>query len=156
VPTPPTPPARLLDQVRWSCARRRFIPRTADAYAYWTRRFVVFHGLRHPRELGHDAVVAFLDSLLRTGVSASTHSQALNALVFLYRNVLALPFGWLDELQRPRRPRRLPAVLSAEEVSRVLAAMPSRPGLMAWLIYGSGLRLQECLELRIKDIAWAR
>jgi integron integrase len=149
-------PRRLLDQVEWCCRRRHYSRRTAEAYAYWTRRFVLFHGRRHPATLDRAAVVAFLDALVARGVAANTHVQALNALVFLYRDVLELPFGWLDELDRPRRPRRLPVALSPEEVARVLDAMHGLPALMARLIYGSGLRLTECVTLRVKDIAWAR
>lgn len=152
----PDRPSRLLDQVAWCCRRRHYSPRTAEAYAYWVRRYVRFHRNRHPSSLGRPDVVAFLDSLVAARVAAATHSQALNALVFLYRDVLETPFGWLDDLERPRRPRRLPVVLSPEEVSRVLAAMHGTPALMARLIYGAGLRIHECLGLRIKDLAWAR
>ena len=149
-------PARLIDQVVWCCRRRHYSPRTAAAYAYWVRRYVRFHRNRHPSSLAKPDVLAFLDSLVASHVAGSTHSQALNALVFLYREVLEQPFGWLDELERPKRPRRLPVVLSPEDVARVLAAMHGTPALMARLIYGSGLRIQECLALRIKDLAWAR
>lgn len=120
------------------------------------RRYVRFHRHRHPSSLGKSDVLAFLDSLVASHVAGSTHSQALNALVFLYREVLEQPFGCLDELERPKRPRRLPVVLSPEGVARVLAAMHGTPALMARLIYGSGLRIHECLTLRIKDLAWAR
>jgi integron integrase len=156
MPTPPDRPPRLLDQVAWCCRRRHYSPRTAEVYAYWVRRYVRFGRNRHPSTLGRADVVAFLDSLVASNVAASTHSQALNALVFLYREVLETPFGWLDELVRPKRPRRLPVVLAPEEVARVLAAMHGTPSLMARLIYGSGLRLHECLGLRIKDLAWPR
>jgi integron integrase len=149
-------PERLLDQVRWCCRRRHYSPRTAEAYAYWCRRFVLFHGRRHPRDLGREHVQAFLDSLVRGEVAASTHSQALNALVFLYRAVLESPLPWLDELARPRRPPRLPVVLEPREVATVLDAMRGVPALMARLIYGSGLRLQECMHLRVKDFQWTR
>jgi integron integrase len=156
VPSPAARPERLLDQVRWSCRQRHYSPRTAEAYAYWCRRFVLFHGRRHPRELGREHVQAFLDSLVRGAAAASTHSQALNGLVFLYRNVLDAPLPWLDELARPRRPPRLPAVLEPDEVARVLDAMHGTPALRARLIYGSGLRLQECVQLRAKDLQWSR
>jgi integron integrase len=149
-------PTRLLDQVAWCCRRRHYSPRTAKSYAYWARRYVRFHRNQHPRDLGKSAVVAFLDSLVAARVAAATHAQALSALVFLYRDVLELPFGWLDELERPKRLRHLPVVLSQEEVARVLGVMHGTAALMARLIYGSGLRLHECLTLRIKDLALAR
>ena len=153
---PYTRPPRLIDQVAWCCRRRNYSPRTLEAYTYWTRRYVTFHGKLHPSRLGEAEVRAFLDSLVAANVAASTHSQALNALVFLYRDVLELQFPWLDELARPKRPQRLPVVLSQDEVARVLAAMQGVPALQARLIYGSGLRLRECVELRVKDLAWAQ
>lgn len=158
-PFPASPddrPARLLDQISWCCRRRHFSTRTAEAYRYWARRFILFHGRRHPSALGREEVQAFLDFLVERNSSSSTHSQALNALVFLYRHVLEMPFAWLDELVRPKRPKRLPVVLSPEEVGRVLVCMTGMPALMARLIYGSGLRLRECCELRVKDILWAQ
>jgi integron integrase len=156
MPTPADRPIRLLDQVAWGCRRRHYSARTAEAYAYWVRRYVRFHGNRHPSALGRKDVVAFLDALVASRVAASTHSQALNSLVFFYREVLNSPFDWLDDLERPKRPRRMPVVLSPAEVSRVLAAMHGTPALMARLIYGTGLRIHECLGLRVKDVAWAR
>jgi integron integrase len=154
--SPEDRPTRLLDQVTWCCRRRHFSSRTADAYRYWARRFILFHGRRHPSALGREHVQAFLDSLVERQSSASTHSQALNALVFLYRHVLELPLEWLDELVRPKRPKRLPVVLSPQDVDRVLRCMHGLPALMARLIYGSGLRLRECCELRVKDLIWAQ
>lgn len=121
---------------------------------YWARRFIMFSGRRHPATLGREHVIAFLDSLVAQNMAASTHSQALNAIVFLYRVVLEFPFGWLDEIARPRRPQRLPVVLSADEVERILDAMHGTTGVMARLIYGSGLRIRECCELRVKDLVW--
>jgi integron integrase len=147
-------PSRLLDQVVWCCRRRHSSVRTAEAYVYWSRRYILFHEKRHPKLLGQHDVQRFLDSLVSANVAALTHSQALSALVFLYREVLGTPFGWLDQLVRPKRPRRLPTILSPEEVGQVLAAMKGTPGLMARLVYGSGLRLHECLELRVKDLQW--
>lgn len=149
-------PKRLLEQVVWCCRRRHYSRRTAQAYAYWARRFVIHSGMRHPRDLGHRHVVAFLDSLVEQNVAASTHSQALNALVFLYRTVLEIPAAWLDTLARPKRPQRLPVVLQPDEVARILAVMHGTAGLMARLIYGSGLRIRECTELRVKDFQWAQ
>ena len=149
-------PTKLLDQVAFCCRRRHYSKRTAEAYAYWARRYVLFQGKRHPRDLGEIEVRAFLDFLVGSNVSASTHAQALCAIVFLYRDVLELEFPWFDKLVRPRRSGRLPVVLSVPEVQRVLGAMDGSTAVMARLIYGSGLRLQECLSLRIKDIVWDR
>lgn len=148
-------PPRLLDQIVWCCRRRHYSSRTAEAYVYWSRRYILFHGKRHPSLLGQNDVRRFLDSLVAQNVAAVTHSQALSALVFLYREVLVLPFGWLDELVRPKRPKHLPTVLSPGEVSQVLGAMRGSTGLMARLIYGSGLRINECVELRVKDLQWS-
>jgi integron integrase len=152
----PGAPLRLLDQIIWRCRLRHYSPRTAHAYVYWSRRYILFHGKRHPNLLGRKEVQRFLDSLVASNVAAVTHSQALNALVFLYRDVLGMPFEWLDDLVRPKRPRRLPTVLSCDEVEKVLSAMQGPTGLMARLIYGSGLRLHECLELRVKDLQWSQ
>jgi hypothetical protein len=115
MPSPSQPserPMRLLDQIDWCCRRRHYRRRTSDAYTYWARRFILFHNRSHPNTLGKADVVTFLDALVAADVAALTHSQALNALVFLYRDVLELPFGWLEELDRPKRPRRLPVALS--------------------------------------------
>lgn len=149
-------PVRLLDQVVWCCRRKHYSHRTAEAYVYWARRFILFCDRRHPRVLGRKDAEAFLDSLIAQNVAASTHSQALNAIVFLYRVVLELPTVWLDGLARPKRPQRLPVVLTPEEVSRILGVMHGTSGLMARLIYGSGLRIRECTELRVKDFQWAQ
>lgn len=149
-------PARLLDQVVWCCRRRHYSHRTAEAYAYWIRRFILFCDREHPSRLGRTEVVRFLDSLIAQNAAAATHSQALNALVFLYRVVLELPEPWLDGLARPKRPLRLPVVLTPDEVARILGVMHGTPGLMARLIYGAGLRIRECTELRVKDFQWAQ
>ena len=120
---------------------------------HWIRRFVFFTGKRHPRELGAAEVTAFLNHLARErDVAAATQNQALSALLFLYREVLALPLPWLDELERVQRPARLPTVLTRGEVQRLLAAMRGTQWLMASLLYGAGLRLRECLKLRVKDV----
>jgi integron integrase len=149
-------PLRLLDQVTLCCRRRHYSKRTAQAYSYWTRRYVLFHAKRHPLELGESDVRAFLDALVKSNVAATTHSQALCALVFLYREVLGLSLDWLDALARPKRGKSLPVVLGVADVERVLGAMQGTTGLMARLIYGSGLRLQECVHLRLKDLIWDR
>jgi integron integrase len=113
--------------------------------------------MRHPREMGGDDFVAFLDHLANErDVAASTHNQALSALLFLYRDVLGVELPWLGDIARPRRPRRLPVVLTREEVQRVLAVMEGSHALMARLLYGTGMRLMECVRLRVKDLDLAR
>lgn len=143
----------MLDQVRLACERRHYSPRTAKSYVFWTRHYVLFHGKRHPIELGADALTAFLNNLASVRrVSASTQSQALNALIFLYRHVLGNEPGWLSGLERVKRKHFLPTVLTQEEVRAVLAYLKDVPKLMAELIYGTGIRVMECMQLRIKDI----
>ncbi len=148
---------RLLDQIRNRIRARHYSLRTEKAYVYWARRFVRFCGLRHPRELGAADVERFLTHLAVEGkVSASTQNQALAAILFLYREVLETPLPWLDSVVRARRPARLPVVLTRDEVRRVLSLLSDSPRLVASLLYGSGLRLQECLQLRVKDIDLTR
>ena len=136
---------------------RHYSIRTEEAYVHWVKAFIRFHGLRHPREMGAREVTTFL-SHLATGrdVAAATQQQALSGLLFLYRNVLEVDLPWLDELVRPKKPARLPTVLNQEEVSRLLGAV--RPGhdLMVRLLYGTGMRLMECLRLRVKDVDFVR
>jgi integron integrase len=120
---------------------------------HWVRRFIRFHGMRHPRELGSDDTTAFLTDLaVRCKVSASTQSQALSALLFLYRHVLRQPLGWLDHVERAKKPARLPIVLSRNDIASLFSHLHGTPGLVAGLLYGSGLRLLEACQLRIKDI----
>jgi integron integrase len=148
---PPKP--RLLDRVRLAIRARHYSRRTEDAYAHWIRRFILFHGKRHPAEMGGPEVTAFLSSLASDArVSASTQNQALSALLFLYRVVLETDLPWLEGVVRARRPARLPVVLSREEVRAVLDRLDGVPRLAAALLYGSGLRLLECLRLRVKDV----
>jgi integron integrase len=149
-------PPKLLDRVRAAVRTRHYSRRTEDAYVGWIRRFILHHGKRHPAAMGADEVNAFLSHLaVAERVSASTQAQALSALVFLYRNVLDDPLPWLEDIVRATRPRRLPAVFSRDEVTRLLGAMEGTPRLIASLLYGSGLRLLEALRLRIKDIDFA-
>lgn len=144
---------RLLDQVRELIRIRHYSIRTEQAYLQWIRRFIVFHGRRHPRELGADEVTAFLSHLaIQRNVAASTQNQALNAILFLYRDVLKCTLPWLENVQRARKPQRLPVVLTRDEMRAILAQMQGTAWLMAALIYGGGLRLLECLRLRVKDI----
>lgn len=136
---------------------RHYSPRTEEAYVSWVRRFVRFHGLRHPSELGADAVSTFLTHLATVDrVSASTQNQALAALLFLYSDVLGRPLEAAAEFVRAKRPARLPVVLSTAEVARVLERLDGPQRLMAELLYGSGLRLLECMRLRIKDVSFER
>jgi integron integrase len=149
------PPARprLLDQVRNAIRRRHYSYRTEESYVEWIKRFIRFHGKRHPRELGEPEVTAFLNHLARDRqVAASTQNQALSALLFLYKEVLATPLAWLDGLERAKRPARLPAVLTGGEAQRLLSQLEGTKWLMASLLYGAGLRLRECLKLRVKDV----
>ncbi|NWG30750.1 MAG: integron integrase [Rhodocyclaceae bacterium] len=131
--------------------------RTEDQYVFWIRRFIRFHGLRHPRELGAREVEAFLSDLAVNGrVAASTQNQALSALLFLYREVLKVELPWLENLTRAKPSQRLPVVLTPAEVRAVLDRMAGVYGLMARLLYGTGMRLMECVRLRVKDVDFGR
>lgn len=136
---------------------RRLSPSTARAYAAWARRLIEFHGVSAPSDVTPEQVAAFLSHLaVERRCSASTQTQALSAMVFLFRDVLEEPLGWLSGIQRARRPRRVPAVLSADEVRAILAELGPPYRLMASLMYGAGLRLSECCALRVRDIDAAR
>jgi integron integrase len=152
----PNPP-RLLELVRRTLRTEHYSPRTEEAYVAWIVRFVHFSGRRHPRELGAEHVEHFLNHLANEGkVAAATQNQALAALLYLYRKVLGIELPWLDRLVRaPQRPH-LPIVLSKGEVAAVLAELHGTTRLIAGLLYGSGLRLLECLHLRVKDIDFDR
>ncbi len=154
----PRPP-RLLDQVRQVLRVRHYALTTEECYVQWIKRFIRFHGSRHPRELGTAEVEQFLTHLaVHDRVAASTQNQALNALLFLYGQVLDIDLGRLDAV-RARRPQRLPVVLAPEEVQRVLAHVEGANGvflLMARLLYGCGLRVNECCRLRVKDVSLER
>ena len=146
-------PVRLLDQVRAAIRMRHFSRRTERAYVAWIRRFILFNGKRHPLQMGEIEVTRFLSFLaVKNNVSPSTQNQALCALLFLYREVLDREMDWLDEIVRAKRPRRLPVVMSREEVASVLHKMDGVDRLMAALMYGSGLRVEECASLRVKDV----
>jgi integron integrase len=156
----PTDPAdgplagtRLIERVRQAVRVRHYSPRTEHTYCAWIRRYLEYHGMRHPAQLSAPDVSIFLSSLAnRDKVSASTHNQALAALLFLYRDVLAQETAWLQDVARARRPQRLPVVLTRAEATALLAAMSGPHALMARLMYGSGVRLMECLRLRVKDL----
>ena len=150
------PPPKLLDRVRDAIRLRHYSPRTEQAYVGWIRRFIVFNGKRHPRELGEREVSAFLSGLAGRGVSASTQNQALSAMLFLYDVVIGERLAWTNGLVRAQRPVRLPVVLSREEVSSLLSRLRGPVWLMASLMYGAGLRLLECAELRVKDLNFDR
>ncbi|MGH8057454.1 MAG: phage integrase N-terminal SAM-like domain-containing protein, partial [Candidatus Entotheonellia bacterium] len=152
VPGEPRKP-RLLDDVRGALRIRHYSLRTEEAYVSWIKRFILFHGKRHPLEMGEKEMTQFLSALaVERQVSASTQNQALCALLFLYREVLAQDLGSLDDVVRAKRPRRLPVVLTREEVRELLSALQGGKWLMASLLYGAGLRLLECLRLRVKDL----
>lgn len=144
---------RLLERVRAKARTRHYSPRTEQAYVDWVRRFVKFHGRRHPATMGEGEVAAFLSHLAtERRVGASTQNQALAALLFLYRHVLRIHLDFMEGVQCAKRPRRLPVVLSQTEVRAVIRALRGTPRLCALLMYGAGLRVSECVALRVKDV----
>jgi integron integrase len=148
----PKPP-RLLDQVRDAVRRKHYSYRTEQTYLHWIKRYIWFHDRRHPVEMGAAEVTAFLTHLAREReVAAATQNQALSALLFLYGEVLEVKLPWMDGIERAKRPVRVPVVLTVEEVRALLARLDGTKWLMAALLYGSGLRLRECLKLRVKDV----
>jgi integron integrase len=150
-------PSRLLDRVRAMVRARHYSRRTEKSYVAWIRRFILYHGKRHPLGMGAAEVTQYLSSLAtERNVAASTQNQALSALLFLYRDVLGQDMPWLDDVVRARRSVRLPVVLTRDEVRAVIRQLRGTPRLMAILLYGSGLRLLECARLRVKDIDFAR
>lgn len=152
-----TSPPKLLDQVRARIRVKHYSIRTEDQYVHWIRRFIFFHGKRHPREMGASEVEAFLSDLAVNGrVAASTQNQALSALLFLYREVLEIQLPWLDNITRAKPSQRLPVVLTPTEVRAVLDRMDGVYGLMARLLYGTGMRLMECVRLRVQDVDFGR
>ncbi|WP_347242856.1 integron integrase [Thermogutta sp.] len=147
---------RLLDRVRQAIRARHDSHRTEQAYIHWIKRFIVFHKVRHPAEMGEPEISAYLTPLaLKEQVRASTQNQALAALLFLYRHVLGCEVGDLGQVIRARRSKRLPVVLNRDEVKAVLSHLQGDKWLMASLMYGAGLRLMECLRLRVEDIDFA-
>jgi integron integrase len=150
---PITRAPRLLERYREEMLVRRYANRTITSYVSWVRRYLRFHHLRHPREMGQDEINAFLTHLaVSENLSASSQNQALGALLFLYRTVLGGDVGNLEGVVRGHRPQRLPVVLTEDEVRRVLSNLQGTPALVAQILYGSGLRLMEALCLRIKDV----
>lgn len=156
--TPGVPRApKLLDQVRDKVRLRHYSLSTERQYVFWVKRFVLYHGKRHPADMGAAEVESFLTHLAVEGqVAASTQNQALSALLFLYREVLGQDLPWMQEVVRAKRPARLPVVLTPAEVAAVLARMDGVHGLMARLLYGTGMRLMEVVRLRVKDVEFAR
>ncbi|MCF7825580.1 MAG: integron integrase [Candidatus Marinimicrobia bacterium] len=146
-----------MSQYRKALRGRHYSKRTEKTYSRWIVRFIQFHHMRHPREMAEREINAFLSDLAVTGkVSASTQNQALAAILFLYRNIIGRDVGDLGDLIRARRPERIPVVMTKAEVKLILMQMDGRDRLMAELIYGCGLRLNECLELRICDVDFER
>lgn len=143
----------LLEQVRRAIQARHYRRRTEQTYINWIKRFILFNGKCHPSEKGEKEINAFLSHLaVNEHVSASTQNQALCAIVFLYRHILNKDIGLLENLVRARRPKRLPVVLTKQEIKVVLRFLDGDKWLMAMLLYGAGLRLMECLRLRVKDV----
>ncbi|MBL3601312.1 MAG: integron integrase [gamma proteobacterium endosymbiont of Lamellibrachia anaximandri] len=144
---------RLLDRVRHKIRVKHYSIRTEQAYVDWIRRFILYHGKRHPEQMGAREIEAFLSHLaVDRNVAASTQNQALSAILFLYRDVLEKDLPWLENVTRAKKPQRVPVVLSNEEVQSVLLHLEGTHLLMASLMYGSGLRLMECVRLRIMDV----
>lgn len=149
--------SRLLNSVRETLRARHYSMRTEEAYVRWIREYILFFDRRHPSELGASEVSAFVTHLaVARRVAASTQSQALSALLFLYREVLDLSIEWVDDVERAKAPKRLPVVFTREEVRAVLCRLRGEAWLMASLLYGSGLRLMECVRLRVKDVDFER
>jgi integron integrase len=147
---------KLLDQLRYAICTKHYSIRTEEAYVQSIRRFILFHNKRHPKDMGAEEVHRFLSDLAVTRhVAAATLNQALSAIVFLYQEALRQEIGWLDEVVRAKKPRKLPVVLTRDEVKSVLHGLSGTVSLMASLLYGSGLRLMECLRLPVKDVDFA-
>ena len=144
---------RLLDRVRSVIRIRHYSHRTEEAYTYWIRQFILYHDKRHPLEMGKSEVEAYLSWLAeKRNVAASTQNQAFNAILFLYRDVLEVDIGRLEGVTRAKKPKRLPTVLSRDEVRSVLNSMDGTPRLVSCLLYGAGLRLLDGLRLRVQDV----
>jgi integron integrase len=150
-------PKKLLELVSEACRARQFSPRTEEAYVGWIRRFVLFHEKRHPAQLGNDAITEFLTDLATRGqASSATQNQAASSLLFLYNDVLQIPVTAPLAVLRPKKPKRVPVVMTRGEVMRVLGCLDGPPKLVCSVLYGSGLRLLEALQLRLKDVELER
>ncbi|MCZ2407306.1 MAG: integron integrase [Burkholderiales bacterium] len=156
-PAPPSRPPKLLESMRIHLRTRHYSIRTEEAYIDWARRFILFHHKRHPRDMGAEEVETFLSHLaVDRQVAASTQNQAKSAILYLYKQVLGMELPWLNEVIQAKRPRRLPVVLTPSEVRELLMHMEGTTGLIAQLLYGTGMRLMEALRLRVKDVEFAR
>ncbi|WP_281661134.1 integron integrase [Microvirgula aerodenitrificans] len=150
-------PPKLLEQLRNAIRSRHYSLRTERAYLGWIKRFILFHHKQHPRDLGAVEVEAFLSHLaVHDSVAASTQSQALSAILFLYKEVLAISLPWLDGITRAKPSQHLPVVLTTAEVQALLVQLDGTRALMAQLLYGTGMRLMECMRLRVKDVDFAQ
>lgn len=148
---------KLLDQLRAAIRVKHYSYSTEKTYLHWAKRFILFHGKRHPSDMGAPEVEAFLSALAtERNVSASTQNQAMHAILFLYRDVLHVTLPWLDGVTRAKVSKRLPSVLSQQEIAALLAHVSGTNGLIIRLLYGTGMRIKECLRLRVKDVDLAR
>jgi integron integrase len=153
----PNPKLKLREQLREVMRFKHLSPRTEESYWLWIKGFILFHQKRHPREMGAAHVQVYLNYLAtQRNVATATQNQALNSIVFLYREVLGMPLGEIGEIERPTRPRKLPSVLSRDEMKKLLAAVAPDYQLICQMLYGTGMRLMECLRLRIKDVDMER
>ena len=153
----PVPSPKLLDQVRGKIRLKHYSIRTEQAYTDWIKRFILFHRKRHPKNMGAQDVEAFLTHLAVQGrVAASTQNQAKSALLFLYKEVLGIELPWLDNVERAKTPKRLPVVLTRDEVQAVLTRLKGTHWLISSLLYGTGLRIMEGVRLRVKDVEFTR
>lgn len=144
---------RLFDQIRQAIRLRQYSYRTEQAYLHWVKRYILFHEKKHPQDMGVEEITAFLSHLAtRRHVAPSTQNQALNAILFVYREVLKVELPWLDEVVRAKGTTRVPVVFTQEEVRAILSSLSNAHWLMASLMYGAGLRLSECLRLRVQDV----
>ncbi len=145
---------KLLDQVRNRIRLKHYSIRTEETYVGWIRRYILYHDKRHPKEMGEKEISQFLTDLaVNRKVAASTQNQAFNALLFLYREVLKQEFNLIEDVVRAKKPRRLPVVYSKPEVREILNQLDGRSWLMGQLMYGAGLRVMECVRLRVKGIS---
>jgi integrase len=152
-PNPAPQPPKLLDQYRNALRIKHYSPRTEDTYLQWVKNFILFHGKRHPKEMGVPEIAQYLTHLAtKQEVAASTQNQAFSAVTFLYRHVLTTELQFPADTVRPGRSKPLPVVLTQQEARAVIASMSGTSKIMAKILYGSGLRLMECLRLRVKDI----
>ncbi len=150
---PEQPPKRLLDQVRDVIRRKHYAYRTEKSYVHWVKRYVLFHNKRHPEEMGKPEIEQFLTYLaVEQNVAASTQNQALSALLFLYRHVLNVPMDYVENIEFSKKPKRLPSVLTPQEAQLIIGELSGVHALIVKLLYGSGLRLLECLRLRVLDV----